>query len=137
MAEISHEDFLKQQRQGIAGNRHSYVNHIEGPASEHDAGTIKDVISYMGSDNIPRIVEFIGTRYCDCGAMLDNKVHIAAKAQCCQRLTCTLCNKVCLRCKKNLCPTHSTELDGQIYCSSCAWYKRLAIVWSVIKKVVK
>lgn len=122
-----------------SGVRHErFIRTIEGKASQDDVEPIvehiQDVFNLVDENSTPRSIKLLGTRTCDFGHVLDQKVRSVSKCERCGLLTCSSkgCSFTCIRCGRALCRRDASIHKGQAYCSGwCSltyWWRKF---WGV------
>jgi hypothetical protein len=143
MSKMSREDLLKLLAKCNPRTRRTVMRVIEGKVSQDHAAFIQEQLNFVEPDLTVRSVDFISSRTCDFGHMLDQQTRLVAVCERCGRHTCSaqgsgsgsssVCSFTCARCGKALCRccahVHGTD---EAYCLAC-WPVAL-LRWAILGK---
>ena len=135
MSEKTREELLDLLRRCSPRTRRTVMRVVEGKVSQDNAAFIQEQLSMVESDLTVRQVDFISSRTCDFGHLLDQQTRLVAVCERCGRHTCSApgCSFTCARCGKALCRRHAhVHGPDEAYCSSC-WPVAL-LRWAVLGK---
>ena len=108
---------------------------IEGKVSQDNAAFVQEQLNFVEPDLTVRSVDFVSSRTCDFGHLLDQQTRLVAVCERCGLHTCSApgCGFTCTRCGIALCRRHaSVYAEGEAYCTTC---HLLALVrWLVLGK---
>jgi len=135
MSRMSREDFLDELGRSNPRTRRTTVRRIEGRASQDGAPYVQEELNFVDPDLTVRSVNYIGTRTCDFGHLLDQQTRLVAVCERCGAYTCSapgsapgstpVCSFTCLRCGAALCRRHVRVYEqNEAYCSRC-----MPLVW--------
>ena len=121
MSEKTREELLQLLTKCSPRTRKTFMRTIEGKVADDNVAVIKETLDFMQPDLTVRSVEFISSRTCSHGHLLDDKTRIVAVAECCSAITCSVegCSLNCNRCSKSLCRRHAHTLGDLTYCAAC------------------
>jgi len=130
------DEVLRLRRDAGGGTRQTTVRYVGGLASDDGVAFEKEDVQFEEDDGL-RTVEWIGTRFCDCGSIIDGK-EAAITGRCshpgCTALTCSKCVRRCCADGdgRTFCPRHArTYGDGKTYCSRHSWLRWWRAFWGL------
>jgi len=137
--EMSREELLEYIKGCSPRTRDTFVQRLEGKASEKDATPFaREKLSFMEDDLTPREITLVSSRTCDCGALLSESNKLFGRAECCGALLCDRCQSQCVRCGKAICHRHSHRFsEEETYCPGCRLAKWVKLATGLLGKGVK
>lgn len=133
---MTKDDVLLLRRDAGGGTRQTVVRHAGGLASADGVAFEKESVQVEEAEGL-RAVEWVGTRFCDCGTILDGK-EASITGRCshpgCTALTCSKCVRRCSAHGDSMtyCPRHArTYADGRSYCSRHRWVRFWRAFWRI------
>ena len=136
MARITRQDFLDQSSRGGPRTRKTVTRVVEGKVSQDNAAFVQEQLSFIEQDMTVRSVDFISSRTCDAGHMLDQHTRLVAVCEVCGAHTCSTagCGYTCARCGRAICRRDASMIyaNDEAYCSTC--HPLVLLRWLVLGK---
>jgi len=143
MSKTSGEDFLNSV-ENISPRTHEVEQAVlDGKISNDNREYRVDKVAHIDENGVTWSIRNVSHKTCDFGHLLQPKANLS-KCQQCGKVTCPAvessykCSYSCIRCGAAICRKCASRRGSkEAYCPKCRWYKYLAVLFEIIRKVVK
>lgn len=135
MSDKTREDLLELLKKCNPRTRRTTKRVVEGKVSQDGAAFVQEKMDFLEPDMTVRSVDFISSRTCDAGHMLDQHTRLIGVCEVCGSHTCSTvgCGYTCARCGSSICRRHVYVYSAdEAYCSRC--HPLVLLKWLILGK---